>query len=108
MEPGGGSMSALPIAVPAAFIAEFCPRNYIRKLSFFGSVLTPRFRPDSDIDVLVEFDPDHTPGLLGVARMERELSERFGRKVDLRTAEDLSRYFREEVVASAVLQYESR
>ena len=101
-------MSTLPIAVPAEFIAEFCGRSHIRRLSFFGSVLTPRFRSESDIDVLVEFDPDHIPGLFGVARMERELSERFGGKVDLRTAEDLSRYFREEVVASAVLQYESR
>ena len=101
-------MPTLPIAVPADFIAEFCRRNYIRKLSFFGSVLTPRFGPESDVDVLVDFDPEHIPGLFGVARMERELSERFDRKVDLRTPEDLSRYFREDVVASALVQYESR
>ena len=99
-------MSALPIAIPKEFLGEFCERNHIRKLSFFGSVLTPRFRPESDIDVLVEFDPGHTPGLLTLAGMEIEISERLGRKVDMRTAEDLSRYFRDEVVASALPQFE--
>lgn len=101
-------MSTLPIAVPRETIAEFCRRNHIRKLSLFGSVLTPRFGPTSDVDVLVEFEPDHIPGLFGVARMERELSDIFGRKVDLRTPEDLSRYFRDEVVAGALAQYESQ
>ena len=99
-------MSALPIAIPKEFLREFCEWDHIRKLSLFGSVLTPRFRPESDIDVLVEFDPGHTPGLLTLAGMEIEISERLGRKVDLRTAEDLSRYFREEVVASALPQFE--
>lgn len=99
-------MSALPIAIPKAFLREFCERNHIRKLSLFGSVLTSRFRPESDIDVLVEFDPGHTPGLLTLAGMEIEISERLGRKVDMRTAEDLSRYFRDEVVASALPQFE--
>ena len=101
-------MSALPVVIPQHFLKEFCERNHIRKLSLFGSVLTPRFRPDSDVDMLVEFDPDHIPGLLTLAGMEIELSERLGRKVDLRTAEDLSRYFRDEVVSSAVPQYECR
>jgi len=101
-------MSALPIIVPNERIAEFCRRNHIRKLSLFGSVLTPRFRSESDVDVLVDFDPDHMPGLFGVARMERELSDLFARKVDLRTPEDLSRHFREQVVTSALVQYESR
>jgi predicted nucleotidyltransferase len=101
-------MIALPICVPTAFISEFCRRNHIRKLSLFGSVLTPRFRSESDIDIMVEFEPDRIPGLFGVGRMERELSEQLGRKVDLRTAEDLSRHFRAEVVGSALLQYESR
>ncbi|MFN0166054.1 MAG: nucleotidyltransferase family protein [Bryobacteraceae bacterium] len=101
-------MATMPITVPSELITEFCRRNHIRKLSLFGSVLTPRFRPDSDVDVLVEFDPDQLPGLFRVARMERELSEALGRKVDLRTPEDLSRYFRDEVVASAVVQYERR
>ena len=71
-------------------------------------MLTPRFRSESDIDILVEFEPEHVPGLFGVARLERELSERFGRKVDLRTAEDLSRFFREEVVSTTRLQYKAR
>ena len=95
----------LPIAVPVEFLAEFCQRNQIRKLSLFGSVLTERFRPESDVDVLVEFETGYTPSLLGMARMERELGEAFARKVDLRTAEELSRYFRDEVVAGAVAQY---
>ncbi|HYK58097.1 MAG TPA: nucleotidyltransferase domain-containing protein [Bryobacteraceae bacterium] len=99
-------MSALPIAIPKEFLREFCEWDHIRKLSLFGSVLTPRFRPESDIDVLVEFDPGHTPGLLTLAGMEIEISERLGRKVDMRTAEDLSRYFRDEVVASALPQFE--
>ena len=101
-------MSALPVAIPEEFLKEFCERNHIRKLSLFGSVLTARFRPESDVDMLVEFDPGHIPGLLTLAGMEMELSERLGRKVDMRTAEDLSRYFRDEVVSSALLQYERR
>ena len=104
---GGRSVPTLPITVPVELVAEFCRLNHIRKLSLFGSVLTPRFRADSDVDVLVDFDPDHIPSLFDVVRMERELSEVFGKKVDLRTPEDLSRYFREQVVASALLQYES-
>jgi uncharacterized protein len=99
-------MSALPVAIPEDFLKEFCERNHIRKLSLFGSVLTTRFRPDSDLDMLVEFDPNHVPGLLTLAGMEIELSEKLGRKVDLRTAEDLSRYFRAEVISSALPQYE--
>ena len=84
----------------------FCRRNGIRKLAFFGSVLREDFRPDSDVDVLVEFEPGRTPGLLRLASMERELSELLGgRKVDLRTPQDLSRYFRDEVVAGAEVQY---
>ncbi len=101
-------MSALPVAIPQHVLREFCERNHSRKLSLVGSVLTPRFRPESDVDVLVEFDPEHIPGLLTLAGMEIELSERLGRKVDMRTAEDLSRYFRDEVVSSAVPQYECR
>jgi predicted nucleotidyltransferase len=76
------------------------------KLSLFGSVLREDFRPDSDVDVLVEFEEGHTPGFFGLARMEEELSKLLGgRKVDLRTPQDLSRYFREEVLASAAVQY---
>ncbi len=101
-------MSTLPLAIPKEFLKEFCERNHIRKLSLFGSVLTPRFRPDSDLDVLVEFDAGHVPGLVTLAGMEIDLSEIFGHKVDLRTPEDLSRYFRAEVVSSALPQYERR
>jgi hypothetical protein len=91
--------------MPREKLAEFCRRNHIRRLSLFGSVLRDDFRPDSDIDFLIEFEPGHTPGLFGIAGMEIELSEMIGRKVDLRTAQDLSRYFRDEVVREAELQY---
>ena len=101
-------MITLPVAIPREAIAAFCERNHIRKLSLFGSVLTERFGEQSDIDMLVEFVPGRGPGMLGIVRMERELSGMLGRKVDLRTAGDLSRYFRSEVVASAVPQYEHR
>ena len=75
-------------------------------MAFFGSVLRADFGPESDIDVLVEFEPTHVPGLFGIARMERELFTLFGgRKVDLRTPEDLSRYFREDVLKEAEVQY---
>jgi hypothetical protein len=87
-------------------IARFCHEKHIKRLAIFGSALRPDFRPDSDIDVLVEFEPDYMPGLFGIARMERELSMIFsGRKVDLRTPEDLSRYFRQQVLEEAEVQY---
>jgi uncharacterized protein len=87
-----------------AALADFCRRNGIRKLSLFGSRLDGAPRPDSDVDLLVEFEPDRIPDLLELARMEFELSDMLGGlKVDLRTAMDLSRYFREEVVGSAEL-----
>ncbi len=86
-------------------IREFCRQNQIRKLSLFGSVLRDDFRPDSDVDVLVEFHPEARIGLLGLARLEIALSELLHREVDLRTPQDLSRYFRDEVVAGAEVQY---
>ena len=95
----------MDIAVDDKTIAAFCRRHHIVKLSFFGSVLRDNFRPDSDVDVLVEFDRQHIPTLLEVAAMEDELSQLLGRKADLRTPEDLSRYFRDEVVATAKVQY---
>ena len=101
-------MLALPVAIPEEFLAKFCERNHICKLSLFGSVLTPRFRPESDVDMLVEFAPEHIPSFFTLAEMVIELSEKLGRKVDMRTPEDLSRYFRDEVVSSALLQYEQR
>ncbi len=94
------------IQLPVDVLAEFCQRNHIRKLSLFGSILTDRFGPDSDIDVLVEFEPGAIVGLLAMARMQRELSDLLGRPVDLRTPGDLSRYFRQEVLAAAEVQYE--
>jgi predicted nucleotidyltransferase len=78
------------------------------KLSLSGSVLTPRFSPASDVDVLVEFEPGNIPTLFDVVGMELELSEKPGRKVDLRTRGDLSRYFRDQVLATAALQYERK
>ena len=98
--------AALPIELPRERIEAFCVRHDIRKLSLFGSVLTERFGPASDIDVLVEFEPGKGPGYIGFAGMELELSELLGRKVDLRTPGELSRYFRDKVLASAVVQYE--
>jgi len=93
--------------MPQEEIAAFCGRNHIQRLSLFGSVLTERFRDQSDVDLLVEFQPEHVPGLLGISRMEAELSLILGRKADLRTPRDLSRHFRNEVLSSAVLQYEA-
>jgi predicted nucleotidyltransferase len=88
-------------------LVEFCKRNHIRRLSLFGSALRDQLGPDSDIDLLVEFEPDHTPGLFSMVRMELELTEMLGRKADLRTAEDLSEYFRDEVVENAQVQYQA-
>jgi len=86
-------------------IAEFCRKNHIKKLALFGSILREDFRPESDIDMLVEFEPGHRIGLITLAGLELELSEILGRKVDLRTAAELSRYFRDEVVQTAEVQY---
>lgn len=89
-------------------VAEFCRRHHIRKLSLFGSVLGENFRPDSDIDVLVEFEPSTSVGFLRLIAMEQELSQILLRKVDLRTPAELSRYFREEVLRTAEVQYAQR
>ena len=98
-------MSKLNIELPKEKIAEFCRRNHIRRLSLFGSILRGDFGTDSDLDLLVEFDADHIPGFIRLAGMEIELSKILGRKVDLRTPQDLSRYFREDVINSAEVQY---
>ena len=89
-------------------IEQFCRKYHIQKLSIFGSALRGELRPESDIDILVEFDSDHVPSLFQLVVMEEELSPLFGgRKVDLRTPNDLSRYFRNEVVQNAeVLHHE--
>jgi len=98
-------MCAITTDLPREKIEEFCKRNHIRRLSLFGSALRGHAGPDSDIDFLVEFHPDHIPGLIKLAGMEIELSEILERKVDLRTPQNLSRYFRQEVLNSAELQY---
>ncbi len=92
--------------VPGGEIAEFCRRHRLRKLAFFGSALRDDFGPHSDVDVLVEFEPGAAVGLFRFAGMELELSRILGgRKVDLNTPNCLSRYFRDQVVAEAVVQY---
>jgi predicted nucleotidyltransferase len=89
-------------------LADYCRRHHIHRLSIFGSALREDFRPDSDLDVLVEFEPGHSVGLIRLAQMQRELSDLIGgRPVDLRTPEDLSRYFRNKVLAEAEVQYAS-
>jgi uncharacterized protein len=91
-----------------AALASLCRRRRIRRLSLFGSMLRGEAQPDSDVDLLVEFSRDAKPTFLDLADIEQELSVMLaGRRVDLRTAEDLSRYFRDEVLREAEVQYES-
>lgn len=88
------------------YCAAICRRHHIRRLALFCSTLRGTNRPDSDIDLLVEFEPGCKPGLPGLAGIESELSVlAAGRRIDLRTAQDLSRYFRDEVVRTAEIQY---
>ena len=94
------------VKIPREPIAEFCRRHGIKRLSLFGSILRDDFGPDSDIDVLVEFQPGTRVGLRFFA-IERELSELLGRKVDLNTPGFLSKYFRDEVLSEAVVQYDA-
>jgi predicted nucleotidyltransferase len=94
------------LPLDATTLARFCEQHYIRRLALFGSHLKGTARADSDIDLLVEFEPGHVPGLLALASMELELAELLGgRRVDLRTAEDLSHAFRDEVLQTAEVQY---
>lgn len=97
----------IQVAIDKEKIADFCRRHYIRRLAFFGSVLGDGFGAKSDVDVLVEFEPGHVPGLIGMGGLTRRLSEILGRPVDLRTPEDLSRYFREDVLDQAEVVYEA-
>lgn len=96
------------IEIPKEKIVEFCKKHHIRKLSLFGSVISDHFTQDSDVDVLVEFEEGQVVGLLRLAGMELELSEILGRKVDLRTPADLSRFFRDDVLSAAEVQYAER
>lgn len=95
----------ISISIPADEIDSFCRKNHIRKLSFFGSVLRDDFKPTSDVDVLVAFKPGQTVGFFRLDEMEMELAGILGRKVDLRTPAELSRYFRQDVLNSAEVQY---
>lgn len=88
-----------------AQIESFCKKNNIQKLAFFGSVLRDDFKPESDVDVLVEFSETSTAGLIEISMMELELADLLKRKVDLRTKEDLSYLFRDKVIASAEVLY---
>jgi predicted nucleotidyltransferase len=97
------------IEIPSKEILEdFCIQHHIVKLSIFGSVLSEDFSPESDVDILIEFEPDNVPGFFGLAEMEEKLSQLFGREVDIRTSKDLSRYFRDEILRKAEVQYVAR
>lgn len=96
----------MKFVIPQSRLEDFCQRHHVCKLALFGSVLRSDFGPDSDIDILVEFEPGHVPGFFHLFDMEEEMSSLCGgRKVDLRTPQDLSRYFRDEVLAGAEIQY---
>lgn len=98
-------MSGLPITIPSTEIAEFCRRNGIARLSLFGSVLRDDFTPESDVDVLVEFEPGTRVGYFRLQELEDGLSALIGRQVDLNTANSLSKYFRAEVLQEAKALY---
>jgi predicted nucleotidyltransferase len=97
---------SVQISIPNDLIAAFCRQHRIRKLSFFGSVLRGDFTPDSDVDVLVEFEPGTRVGLITLAGIEIELSKLFGRRVELHTMKGLNPLFRDDVLATAEVQYE--
>ena len=96
----------LQLSIAEERLAQFCRKQHIRRLSLYGSILAGTARPDSDIDLLVEFEPGREPGLIALATMEAELTAMLGgKKVDLRTPQDLSRYFRDQVLRTAEVQY---
>jgi predicted nucleotidyltransferase len=96
---------SLHIQIDHNVIADFCRRHHIRRFAFFGSVLRDDFRPDSDIDVLVEFESGHIPGLIRLMGMQLEFSDLIGREADFRAPGDLSRHFRDRVLAEAEVVY---
>jgi predicted nucleotidyltransferase len=98
-------MTRARISIPKELLEAFCRRYHVRRLALFGSVLRDDFRPDSDIDVLVAFEPDQAVGLLRLAEMQTELTRLIGRRVDLNTSGFLSRYYRDQVLAEAEVQY---
>lgn len=96
----------LPIKVPADELTRLCQRHHIRKLALFGSVLGKDFGPASDVDVLVEFEPGARVSLFDMGEAQVDLSELLGREVDLKTPGFLSRYFRDDVIRTALTLYE--
>lgn len=100
-------MSEAGISIPKDRIAEFCMRNRVRRLSLFGSVLWEDFGPDSDVDILVEFEPGTRIGLIRLSGLEIELSNIVGRKVDLNTPGFLSKYYRDQILTEADVQYDA-
>jgi uncharacterized protein len=98
-------MSTTRLGIAKDALASLCERHGILRLALFGSWLTGTAGPQSDVDLLVEFDEGRAPGLMGMAAIEAELARLLGRRVDLRTSADLSRHFRDEVVAAAETQY---
>jgi predicted nucleotidyltransferase len=96
---------SLHIQVNREQVADFCRRHHLRKLAFFGSVLRDDFRADSDVDVLIEFEPEYRLGLFELMRIQREFSVLIGREADFRTPEDLGRYMRNRVISESEVQY---
>ena len=93
------------LGLPDQTLQDFCREHHVQRLSLFGSRLKGVHRPDSDVDLLVEFEPGQTPSMFGMVRMEAQLSDLLGHPVDLRTPGDLSRYFRQDVIDTAQVQY---
>lgn len=91
--------------LPDQTLRNFCREHHVQRLSLFGSRLKETHRLDSDVDLLVEFVPGHAPSMFGLVRMEAQLGDLLGMTVDLRTPGDLSRYFRQDVIDSAQVQY---
>lgn len=96
-----------PFSLSSDALARFCRRHHIVRLSLFGSVLHGTAGPDSDLDLLVEFEPDRVPGFIRLAAIEQELSEKVGHPVDMRTPQDLSHYFRDDVLAEVDVLYDA-
>ncbi len=99
-------MANKQVTIPVTELVEFCQRHPIRKLSVFGSALRDDFSPNSDVDILVEFEPDARISFFDMVTMEMELTDMMGRKVDFRTPQELSRYFRQKVLDTAEVLYE--
>lgn len=97
----------LPITIAPEQIAEFCQRNHIQRLALFGSVLRDDFTPESDVDVLVEFEPEHVPGLIRLVTMQDDLAEMLSHTVDLITPKFLHHSIRQRVLDEALVLYDA-